>query len=79
MRINPQLVANYLRETENVAKLVGPEKAFDYNVGIMRYEYNFPYDGKQCMFNELTTFFCMIISSNMKNVCVIYFKCSCHR
>ena len=46
MKANPQLVANYLAQTEKVARLVGPGKASDYNVGIIRYEYNYPFDGK---------------------------------
>jgi hypothetical protein len=29
-------------ETKRVSSLVGPEHASDYNVGIVRYEYNFP-------------------------------------
>lgn len=46
MRVNPTLVANYLLETEKVKELVGPEDAVNYNIGITRYEYNFPFDSK---------------------------------
>ena len=42
MIIHPKLVASYLEETERVIDLVGLNKSQDYNVGIVRYEYNFP-------------------------------------
>jgi len=46
MKANVQAVATYLEETERVKSLIGAGKASNYNVGIIRYEYNYPYDGK---------------------------------
>ena len=46
MKANVQAVATYLEETERVRSLIGAEKASNYNVGIIRYEYNYPYDGE---------------------------------
>ncbi|KAL3794379.1 hypothetical protein HJC23_012916 [Cyclotella cryptica] len=42
IRISPKTIAAYLHETHRVSSLVGPTHASDYNVGIVRYEYNFP-------------------------------------
>jgi len=42
IRISPKTVAAYLHETRRVESLVGPERATDFNVGIVRYEYDFP-------------------------------------
>jgi len=42
LRISPKTVAAYLYETNRVESLVGPERATDFNVGIVRYEYDFP-------------------------------------
>jgi len=42
IRISPKVVASYLHETKRVESLVGPEHANDFNVGIVRYEYDFP-------------------------------------
>jgi hypothetical protein len=44
IRVSPKTVATYLSETKRVAEMVGPSKASDYNVGIARYEYNYPPD-----------------------------------
>lgn len=44
IRVTPKTVATYIHETERVKQLVGPERAADFNVGIVRYEYNFPPD-----------------------------------
>jgi hypothetical protein len=43
-RVTPRTVATYLEETAKVAKLVEGTKwkPSDFNVGIVRYEYNFP-------------------------------------
>ncbi|KAL7555025.1 hypothetical protein ACHAWF_018620 [Thalassiosira exigua] len=42
IRISPTTLAAYLYETKRVESLVGPEQALDFNVGIVRYEYDFP-------------------------------------
>ena len=42
IRVTPKTVAAYIYETERVKQLVGPERASDFNVGVARYEYNFP-------------------------------------
>ena len=42
IRVAPRTVGAYLAETKNVQELVGMERSADYNVGIVRYEYNFP-------------------------------------
>jgi hypothetical protein len=42
IRVSPRTVAAYLIETRRVATLVGIDQASNYNVGIARYEYNFP-------------------------------------
>ena len=42
IRVTPRTVATYLRETERVKEIVGIKEAVRYNVGIVRYEYNFP-------------------------------------
>ena len=44
IRVTPTTVAVYLSETKRVKELVGPEKAAGFNVGIARYEYNYPPD-----------------------------------
>ena len=46
MRANAALVANYLIQTRKVKRLLGnnPKLASDYNVGVIRYEYNYPFD-----------------------------------
>jgi hypothetical protein len=40
--VSPRTVAAYLAETDKISKTLGPIKATGYNVGIVRYEYNFP-------------------------------------
>jgi len=42
IRVPPRVVGAYLEETKNVQEIVGKQKASDFNVGIIRYEYNFP-------------------------------------
>ncbi|KAL7446399.1 hypothetical protein ACHAXH_008102 [Discostella pseudostelligera] len=42
IRISPKTVAAYLHETKRVESMVGPTRATDFNVGIVRYEYDFP-------------------------------------
>ncbi|KAL7451309.1 hypothetical protein ACHAWC_003140 [Mediolabrus comicus] len=42
IRVSPTTVASYLHETERVERIVGSTHATDYNVGIVRYEYDFP-------------------------------------
>ena len=44
IRITPTTVAAYLYETDIVESIVGKSHSSDYNVGIVRYEYNFPPD-----------------------------------
>ena len=44
IRIAPHTVGAYLYETDRVAALVGSDRAPDFNVGIVRYEYNYPPD-----------------------------------
>lgn len=44
IRITPSTVGAYLYETERVKQLVGPDRASDFNVGVCRYEYNYPAD-----------------------------------
>ncbi len=44
IRVTPKTVATYMYETERVRQIVGPDKASDFNVGVARYEYNFPPD-----------------------------------
>ena len=42
MVVHPKTIAAYLEETQRLQQLVGLEKSVNYNVGIVRYEYNFP-------------------------------------
>lgn len=42
IRVSPKTVAAYLHETRRVEGLVGPDGAADFNVGIVRYEYDYP-------------------------------------
>lgn len=42
IRVTPRTVAGYLDETRRLRDRFGPEKASLMNVGIVRYEYNFP-------------------------------------
>ena len=42
MIVHPKLIVTYLEETNTVIDLVGLNKSQDFNVGIVRYEYNFP-------------------------------------
>jgi hypothetical protein len=42
MIVRPKLIASYMDETERVIDIVGLNKSQDFNVGIVRYEYNFP-------------------------------------
>jgi hypothetical protein len=42
IRVTPKTVGAYLSETNNVQSMVGIERSSDFNVGIVRYEYNFP-------------------------------------
>jgi len=42
IRVSPRTVASYLHETKVLQDKVGYEKSFNYNVGLVRYEYNFP-------------------------------------
>jgi hypothetical protein len=44
IRVTPTTIATYLSETERVRRLVGDDRFSDFNVGIARYEYNFPTD-----------------------------------
>eukprot|EP00548_Thalassiothrix_antarctica_P016251 CAMPEP_0194195960 /NCGR_PEP_ID=MMETSP0154-20130528/76411_1 /TAXON_ID=1049557 /ORGANISM="Thalassiothrix antarctica, Strain L6-D1" /LENGTH=459 /DNA_ID=CAMNT_0038920523 /DNA_START=132 /DNA_END=1511 /DNA_ORIENTATION=- len=44
IRITPRTIAAYLYETDRVQSIVGQEHASDYNVGVVRYEYNYPPD-----------------------------------
>lgn len=40
--VSPRTVAAYLVETNKISQTLGPLEAANYNVGIVRYEYNFP-------------------------------------
>ena len=42
IRITPKTVGAYLSETYKIQNLVGLERSSDFNVGIVRYEYNWP-------------------------------------
>mmetsp|Transcript_16378 Transcript_16378/g.24141 ORF Transcript_16378/g.24141 Transcript_16378/m.24141 type:complete len:481 (-) Transcript_16378:84-1526(-) len=42
IRVTPHTIAAYLFETNRVKTLVGEEHASDFNVGVVRYEYNYP-------------------------------------
>jgi hypothetical protein len=42
IRVTPKTVGAYLSETSRVQNLVGLERSSDFNVGIVRYEYNWP-------------------------------------
>mmetsp|Transcript_32079 Transcript_32079/g.48788 ORF Transcript_32079/g.48788 Transcript_32079/m.48788 type:complete len:511 (+) Transcript_32079:134-1666(+) len=42
IRITPKLVASYLHETRVLQETLGYKESLKYNVGIVRYEYNFP-------------------------------------
>jgi len=42
IRVTPRIVGAYLTETKNVQAMVGTERSSDFNVGIVRYEYNYP-------------------------------------
>ena len=42
MIVHPKLIASYIDETNRVIDIVGLNKSQDFNVGIVRYEYNFP-------------------------------------
>lgn len=42
IRVPPRVVGAYLGETKRVQDMVGTERSEDYNVGIVRYEYNYP-------------------------------------
>jgi len=53
IRVTPSTVASYLAETKLVSDIVGPSHASDFNVGIVRYEYNYPPD---VVINDKTRF-----------------------
>lgn len=42
IRVTPRTIAAYLHETKVLQEKIGFEKSLNYNVGIVRYEYNFP-------------------------------------
>ncbi|KAL3936834.1 MAG: hypothetical protein SGBAC_007932 [Bacillariaceae sp.] len=42
IRVSPRTVATYLYETKQVIEKLGAKTASDFNVGIVRYEYNYP-------------------------------------
>jgi len=44
IRIRPTTLAAYFQETARVIDLVGKKESSNYNVGIVRYEYNYPPD-----------------------------------
>lgn len=44
IRVAPHTVGTYLYETDCIASIVGADRASDYNVGVVRYEYNYPPD-----------------------------------
>ena len=42
VRVPPRVVGSYVAETKKIQDIVGIERSSDFNVGIVRYEYNFP-------------------------------------
>jgi hypothetical protein len=44
IKVSPTTIKAYLQETKTVEQLVGKKPAEDYNIGIVRYEYNYPPD-----------------------------------
>jgi hypothetical protein len=44
IKVSPTTAYAYLQETKRVEEIVGKSPAEDYNVGIVRYEYNYPPD-----------------------------------
>jgi hypothetical protein len=42
IRVGARTVAGYLDETRRIEEKVGKKRASDFNVGVVRYEYNFP-------------------------------------
>lgn len=42
IRVTPKTVAAYLEHTHRVEEIVGKSPAEDFNVGVVRYEYNYP-------------------------------------
>jgi len=44
IRVTPKTVVAYLEQTKKVEAIVGKSPAEDFNVGIVRYEYNYPPD-----------------------------------
>lgn len=42
IRVTPTTVAAYMDETERIQSIVGESQSASFNVGIVRYEYNFP-------------------------------------
>jgi len=42
IRISPKLIASYLTETKVLQDRIGYDASLNYNVGMVRYEYNFP-------------------------------------
>lgn len=42
IRVTPKTVGAYLSETKKVQDLIGMDRSQDYNIGIVRYEYNYP-------------------------------------
>lgn len=42
IRISPKLIASYLTETKVLQDRIGYDASLNYNIGMVRYEYNFP-------------------------------------
>ena len=42
IRVTPKTVGAYMEETNRLKRTLGTRRAADFNVGIVRYEYNFP-------------------------------------
>lgn len=42
IRVTPKTVMAYVQQTKRIEEIVGKSPAEDYNIGIIRYEYNFP-------------------------------------
>ena len=42
IRVSPKTIATYLWETRKIRQAVGDAQSSDFNVGIVRYEYNYP-------------------------------------
>jgi len=42
IRVTPKTILTYVEETRKIENIVGKNSAEDFNVGVVRYEYNYP-------------------------------------